>query len=83
MKYEEKLDHAPRLTALGAGLVADNIIEKAKENNVPILEDKSLVELLAKLNINETIPSELYNAVAEVFAFIYKLDQMMENTTKG
>lgn len=82
MKYEKKFDDAPKLTALGSGLVADNIIEKAKENNVPILEDQSLVELLAKLNINETIPSELYEAVAEVFAFIYKLDQTVERAVE-
>lgn len=44
-----------------------------------MLEDASLVELLAELNINETIPEELYQAVAEVFAFIYQADKNMKD----
>lgn len=73
--YNVMGDHAPQVLAKGKGLVADNILEKAKENEVPIQKDPSLVELLGKLNINETIPEELYQAVAEVFAFIYKTNQ--------
>lgn len=75
LSYDQVKDNAPKLTALGKGLIADDIIEIAKENDVPIVEDASLVELLSELNINETIPDELYEAVAEVFAFIYQLDQ--------
>lgn len=71
-------DAAPMVTANGKGLIADEIIKKANENNVPILEDASLVELLAELNINETIPPDLYQAVAEVFAFVYHTDKQME-----
>jgi len=75
LRYDQEQNHAPKIVATGKGMVAENVIEKAKENNVPILEDESLVELLAELNINETIPEELYQAVAEVFAFIYRADQ--------
>lgn len=75
LRYNQEQNHAPKVVATGKGLIAENVIEKAKENNVPILEDESLVELLAELNINETIPEELYQAVAEVFAFIYQADQ--------
>lgn len=75
LKYNREKDSVPRLTATGKGLVADQIINKAKESDVPILEDPSLVEILAELNINETIPEGLYEAVAEVFAFIYRADQ--------
>lgn len=75
LRYNQEKSQAPSITATGRGLIADTIIEKAKENNVPILEDGTLVELLAELNINETIPEELYQAVAEVFAFIYRTDQ--------
>ena len=78
LSYDQTVDTSPRVTATGKGLVAEQIIEKAQENNVPILEDPSLVELLANLNIDQTIPEELYEAVAEVFAFVYKLDQQME-----
>lgn len=77
LKYNQNREDAPKVTATGKGLIADNIIEKAKENNVPVQEDSSLVELLAELNINETIPEELYQAVAEVFAFVYRTDKGM------
>lgn len=73
--YEANSDHAPRILAKGKGLIAENILEKAEANQVPIQQDASLVELLGKLNINETIPEELYQAVAEVFAFIYRTNQ--------
>lgn len=78
LSYEQNIDSSPRVTAQGKGLIADQIIEKAKENNVPVLEDASLVELLSDLNINESIPPELYEAVAEVFAFVYNLDQKVK-----
>lgn len=76
LSYDKSGDSAPKVTALGKGLVAENIIEKAKEHDVPIMEDPSLVELLSTLNINEAIPNELFQAVAEVFAYVYRLDKM-------
>ncbi|UJL47922.1 EscU/YscU/HrcU family type III secretion system export apparatus switch protein [Virgibacillus sp. NKC19-16] len=78
LRYDHELESAPVVAAAGKGLTANNIIEKAKENNVPIVEDPSLIEVLAELNINETIPDELYQAVAEVFAFVYKADKSIE-----
>lgn len=78
LRYDKEKGHAPKIVATGKGLVAENVIGKAKENNVPILEDESLVEILAELNINETIPEELYQAVAEVFAFVYRADQTIK-----
>ncbi|OZU90335.1 hypothetical protein CIL03_04095 [Virgibacillus indicus] len=75
LRYDQKRDSAPVVAAAGKGFTADNIINKARENNVPVMEDSSLVELLAELNINESIPEELYQAVAEVFAFIYQTDK--------
>lgn len=82
LRYNQGLENAPKVTATGKGLLAESIIEKAEENNVPVLEDSSLAELLSELNINETIPEELYHAVAEVFAFVYRTDQSMENFKK-
>ncbi|WP_181348803.1 EscU/YscU/HrcU family type III secretion system export apparatus switch protein [Thalassobacillus sp. CUG 92003] len=73
--YEEEKHSAPNVMAKGEGYVADRIISKANDHNVPIQEDASLVELLSELNINEQIPEELYHVVAEVFAFIYRTDQ--------
>jgi len=77
LTYDEKQAVAPVIVAKGKGLTADKILEEAKKRQIPIQEDPSLVELLGKLNINEKIPEELYQAVAEVFAFIYKTDQLM------
>lgn len=82
MQYDGERNFSPKLTALGKGLVADNIIKKAHENDVPIIEDTSLVELLSELNINEVIPDELYEAVAEVFAFVYQVDQRADKDKK-
>ena len=70
--------YAPIVKAIGKGDVAENILSQAKKYDVPVLEDPSLVELLAELNINDVIPAELYEAVAEVFAFIYSLDQKIK-----
>lgn len=75
LKYDQMKHQAPRVTASGKGIVAENILEKAEEYEIPIVEDPSLVELLSQLNINDTIPEELYEVVAEVFAYIYKVDQ--------
>lgn len=79
LKYNDKSMSAPQLVAKGKGLIAENMIEKAKENNLPIHEDKALVELLSQLDINETIPEQLYEAVAEIFAYIYKVNQAFKN----
>ena len=64
-----------KCTAKGKGKIAEEILLKATEANVPIYEDKGLVEILGQLDMNTAIPEELYQAVAEVFAFIYRLDQ--------
>lgn len=78
--YHAGSDQAPRVKAKGRGLVADEIIARAKEADIPMQEDPSLVEMLSQLEINEKIPDNLYEVVAEVFAFIYKIDR--EETIK-
>ncbi|MFJ7730454.1 EscU/YscU/HrcU family type III secretion system export apparatus switch protein [Lysinibacillus sp. NPDC097231] len=66
---------SPTVVAKGKGKIAENILARANEHDVPIYEDPNLVQLLGQLDLNESIPEELYQAVAEVFAFIYRLDQ--------
>ena len=73
LHYEPGAYAAPKVVASGAGLIADNIMRLAQENNVPIHEDRDLVALLAQLDIGALIPPELYAAVAEVLAFVYRL----------
>ena len=74
LKYDDKKNKAPRVIAKGRGDIAEKIIEVAKAHNVPLYEDKNLVQLLEALELETEIPPELYRAVAEVLAFIYRLN---------
>ncbi|MBL1140717.1 MAG: hypothetical protein HND53_01665 [Proteobacteria bacterium] len=64
---------APVLSAKGMGEIADEIIAIAKEHNIPIREEPELVDMLAKLKLDQEIPRELYVAVAETIAFAYMI----------
>ena len=75
LSYDAKEGMGPKVTAKGKGIVAENILEQAMLHDVPIHEDPNLIQLLGQLDLNESIPEELYQAVAEVFAFIYHLDR--------
>ena len=77
LKYDTEKDAAPRITAKGRGFVAEKIIESARAHNVPLHEDNNLVQVLEALDLETEIPPELYRAVAEVLAFIYRLNQKM------
>ncbi|QHS22232.1 EscU/YscU/HrcU family type III secretion system export apparatus switch protein [Virgibacillus sp. MSP4-1] len=81
LSYDETIENAPKVSASGQGKVAERILSQAKEHDVPVQEDETLVELLSALNINETIPEDLYQVVAEVFAFIYQVDRHEEERT--
>lgn len=70
------LDMAPKIVATGRGAVAERIIEKAKESDVPIHEDEKLAGTLSKLDIGEYIPPELYEVVAEVLVFVDKMEKI-------
>jgi flagellar biosynthesis protein len=74
LKYSHGKDSVPKLTAKGRGEVAKKIIEIAKTHNIPIREDKDLVEFLSMLDLYQEIPPELYRAVAEILAFIYAVN---------
>lgn len=73
--YKPEDQNAPKVLAKGKGLIADKIIELAKNKGIPIKKDGDLIKVLYKLDIDEEIPPELYEAVAELLAFIYKLNQ--------
>jgi flagellar biosynthetic protein FlhB len=65
---------APKVVAKGAGLVAQRIKQTAEENHVPVVEDKPLARALHKtVDIDQFIPVELYQAVAEILAYVYRL----------
>jgi len=71
LHYDGK--NAPRVTAKGSGKLAEQIIALAREHGIPMQEDATLIELLAKLDLGDEIPQALYVAVAEVIAFAYIL----------
>ncbi|MGL4819895.1 MAG: EscU/YscU/HrcU family type III secretion system export apparatus switch protein [Bacilli bacterium] len=73
--YDPKSHYAPVVKATGKGHVAERILEAAKKHNVPIQSDPSLVALLGELDVNEQIPPDLFNVVAEVFALVYRADK--------
>lgn len=78
LRYDRELESAPRVVAQGQGLVAENIIATAKEASVPVVEDAALVSALLMLELGEEIPSELYQAVAKILSFLYKIDKDRE-----
>lgn len=75
LAYDRESDAAPRLTAKGRGQVAARIVEIARQHNIPIQRDADLIEILEKVEIDSEIPLEVYTVVAEIFAYLYKVNQ--------
>ena len=76
-------DIAPRVIATGQGLIADKIIEKASEENIPIHRDEQLAKTLSKLEVGEAIPPELYEVVAEILVFVDAMDKIKAKMDKA
>lgn len=74
LKYEKGYE-APIVTAAGIGVVAEKIIEKANESEVPIVYNKELTDLLCNVDVGDKIPAELYDAVAAIIAYIMDIDK--------
>lgn len=77
LQYEKNYD-APIVTASGIGIVADKIIEKAEESKVPIVENRELADLLTNVDVGDSIPVELYEAVAQIIAYVVDLDKLID-----
>jgi flagellar biosynthesis protein len=75
LKYTPGQTEAPVVVAKGQGAVAEMILQKAKENGVAVQEDAALVEVLSKLDLDQQIPAELYQLVAEVLSYVYQSDR--------
>lgn len=71
----QQTDAAPRVVARGKGLVAEEIIRRAREHGVYVHESPELVALLTQVDIDQSIPPQLYMAVAELLAWLYGLEQ--------
>lgn len=69
-------EEAPKVIASGRGILAEKIIEKAKEVDVPIHRDDKLADTLSRLEIGDMIPPELYEIVAEILVFVDAMDKL-------
>lgn len=67
-------DAAPRVVAKGRGLIAEQIISRAREHGVYVHESPELVSLLMQIDLDQRIPPQLYIAVAELLAWLYRLE---------
>ena len=74
LQYDRLTMPAPKVIAKGAGLIAERIKEIGRQNNIPIVENKPLAQTLFKMvELGDFIPENLYKAVAEILAYVYKL----------
>lgn len=78
LQYDPE-DIAPRVIASGQGVLAERIIDKAKEADVPIHQDEKLAKTLSKLDVGDAIPPELYEVVAEILVFVDAMDKIKGN----
>ena len=81
LKYDVASMTAPKVTAKGAGVIAEKIREQARKHHVPLVENKPLARALyQQLDVGESVPKDLYKAVAEVLAYVYRLRRVQSNT---
>ena len=76
-------DMAPKVVASGKGALAEKIIEKAQEADVPLHQDSKLANTLSKLEIGDYIPPELYEVVAEILVFVDEMEKIKGKVTKA
>jgi len=74
LRYRPEEDRAPRVTAKGSGLLAEKIIQLAREHGVPVQEDPALIQILSQLDFYQEIPPAIYVVVAEILAFVYSMN---------
>ncbi|MCJ7689488.1 MAG: EscU/YscU/HrcU family type III secretion system export apparatus switch protein [Clostridiaceae bacterium] len=77
IKYEKGYD-VPIVTAAGIGYIADEILQKAEESKVAIVQNDELANLLLNVDVGSEIPLELYDAIAKVIAYVMDMDALMK-----
>lgn len=75
-------DAAPKILATGKGYVAEKILETARQEQIPIHQDKQLAKTLSKLEIGDYIPQELYGIVAEILVFVDRVEGIRKHEQK-
>jgi len=79
IEYKKETERAPHVIAKGQGFIAEQIIEIAKKNKIPIYEDPDLVEVLSTVDLYSEIPPVAYKAIAEILAFIYTMNEKFKH----
>jgi len=74
LQYDRDKATAPRVVASGRGEIAERILQTAKDAGLPVREDADLLEVLARIPVGAEIPEDLYQAVAEILAFVYRVN---------
>jgi len=82
VRYDKDDDSAPKVVAKGRGTIAENILSIAKQHSVPVYQNKTLTAMLMAVELDKEIPPELYQAVAEILAYVYRVDKKMEHLFK-
>ncbi|MEJ2641338.1 MAG: EscU/YscU/HrcU family type III secretion system export apparatus switch protein [Desulfosarcinaceae bacterium] len=75
LRYDAQKSGAPEVVATGRGALAERIIALAEAHDIPLVSDPGLAQTLAKLEVDTEIPPELYLAVAQILAYLYRLDR--------
>jgi flagellar biosynthesis protein len=74
LTYDPVKPEPPQVVAVGRGHMAEEILRVAKEHGIPLHEDPGLVEALATLDVSDYIPRELYAVIAEILAYVFRVD---------
>lgn len=82
LRYDQGRDEAPTVVATGQGLVADKIVEMARDSGVPVESNPDLADALADVALGTAIPEELYPVVAELLVFVSRMNKQRGATKK-
>lgn len=82
LKYTQNVDVAPLVVASGRGVLAQALVKRALDLDIPIHPDGELAELLGDVDVGQTIPEEMYEVVAQIMAMVYKMDTALNNRLK-
>ena len=74
LRYDKGREDAPRVVAKGRGFVAQQLVSIAKRHSVPVYQNQTVTQLLMSVELDREIPPELYQAIANVLAYVYRLD---------
>lgn len=82
IRYDREKEDAPRVIAKGKGVVAEQLMAIARRHAVPVYQNQTVTQLLMAVELDREIPPELYQAVANVLAYIYRLDGRVGEKTR-